>query len=152
MPTPVYGEFDYTVNDVRPLLAQWNNNLLTSDLTDCEVNGTFYNRANSELQEALGVAGYSPSKVNTPQAWQICHDTLAAGVALYFIESRSTGTYSEGFDALSGAFGRYRGRLNAIKAGQPLGELGIVTSNRAGVCHSGQLLENPFISKPFTVC
>lgn len=152
MPTPVYGEFDYTVGDVRPLLAQWNNNLLTSDLTDCEVNGAFYNRANSELQEALGVAGYSPSKVNTPQAWQICHDTLTAGVALYFIESRSTGTYSEGFDALSGAFGRYRGRLNAIKAGQPLGELGIVKSNRAGVCHSGQLLENPFIYKPFTVC
>lgn len=128
------GAFDYTLDDIRPRLAQWNLTLNDDDLTECNIEGVFYRKALAELKEALMTAGYAPNDLTSPVAYQRCHDILAEGICLYYIEGRSSTSYPDGFNPIAGAFSRYRAALRSIAAGERLGELSQKAQHAAVRC------------------
>lgn len=127
--------FGYTLNDLRPILAEWSATLSDNDLSDCTPDtGIIYKRAEAELLEVLYAAGYNPTSA-TPIAYQICHDLLTQGVALYFTEGHTTTSYPDSYNPIAGAFARYRAKLKAIAAGGQLGEFSQKTSHGVARCN-----------------
>lgn len=120
MPTGAWG---YTITDCEAMIAQWAPSITGQDLSGAEVDGVYYLRAFGEVSNALFQAGYNVTE-STPIAYQLTHDLLTDGVALYYIETRRNGSFPDGWDPLSGAWGRYRTKLRNIAAGGAWGEFG----------------------------
>lgn len=123
----------YSLDDLRVVLAQWDKNLSDLDLAPCAQNGVIYLKSLAEIQTALLQAGYYVDENSTPLAWQQCKDLLVDGVAAYFVESRRSASYTDGYDPVQGLFSRYRRRLKEIANGGRLGELGGQPVKIAGV-------------------
>ena len=126
--------YGYTVNDLRPMLAEWQATLSDTDLAECAETGNIYKRAEAELQEALYQAGYNPT-TSTPLAYQRCHDILCSGIALYFAEGHTSTSYPDGYNPIAGGFARYRAVLRDIAAGGQLGEFSQKTSHGVAAAH-----------------
>lgn len=132
------GAFGFSLSMVSTQLAQWKQTFTESDLGPCDVGGQFYNKALTEVKSALFAAKYEPTpgpanQGGTPLAYQATLDLLVDGICLYFVESRRAASYPEGFNNLSGMWGRYRGRLKSISLGGLWGEFPLKRSGAAVV-------------------
>lgn len=130
------GAYGYAITDAEAMIAQWAPSITGQDLAGAEVDGVYYNRALAEVQNALLQAGYNVTPA-TPIAYQMTHDLLTDGIALYYIETRRAGSYPDGWDPLAGAWGRYRKNLRNIAAGGAWGEFGASTKARPGLAIKG---------------
>lgn len=126
------GAWGYVVADCEAMIAQWAPSITGLDLAGVEVGGAYYSRALGEVQNALMQAGYDVTTAQ-PVAYQMTHDLLTDGIALYYIETRRAGSYPDGWDPLAGAWGRYRKNLRNIAAGGAWGEFGASTNARPGL-------------------
>lgn len=127
--------FEYSLQNVRNQVAQWDATLTDADLSTCAENGQFYTKALTEIRNALYAAGYNVTTA-TPLAYQLSQDLLTEGVSLYFIESKRSATYAEGYNPLAGMWGRYRQKLKSIMAGARWGEFPTGTRQKIGVAFS----------------
>lgn len=130
------GAYGYAITDAEAMIAQWAPSITGQDLAGAEVDGVYYSRALAEVQNALLQAGYNVTSLQ-PIAYQMTHDLLTDGIALYYIETRRAGSYPDGWDPLAGAWGRYRKNLRNIAAGGPWGEFGASKKSQPGIVNVG---------------
>lgn len=127
--------FGFTLQNVRNQVAQWDSTLTNEDMSTCNENGQFYNKALTEILTALYAASYVVTTA-TPLAYQLSQDLLTEGVSLYFIESKRSATYAEGYNPLAGMWGRYRQKLKSITSGGRWGEFPTGRRQKIGVAFS----------------
>lgn len=130
------GAYGYAITDAEAMIAQWAPSITGQDLAGAEVDGVYYSRALAEVQNALLQAGYNVTALQ-PIAYQMTHDLLTDGIALYYIETRRAGSYPDGWDPLAGAWGRYRKNLRNIASGGPWGEFGASKKSKPGIVNIG---------------